>query len=78
MEVGPHAIRVRDQGPGVEPGQLSLMFSRFWRGAHRRDRGAGLGLAICQEIALAHGWTLSARNEAPGLSMTISAASEAS
>lgn len=38
------------------------LFTRFWRGPQRRDEGAGLGLAICQEIAAAHGWALSARN----------------
>ncbi|WP_434573925.1 hypothetical protein [Pseudomonas sp. Z3-8] len=34
--------------------QLSQVFARFWRGTHRRDHGAGLGLAIRQEIARAH------------------------
>ncbi|MGY2461218.1 sensor histidine kinase [Vreelandella sulfidaeris] len=67
LEIQGNTITVRDRGPGVEPEQLSLLFSRFWRGAHRRDHGAGLGLAICQEIAMAHGWTLSAHNAHPGL-----------
>jgi signal transduction histidine kinase len=31
---------------------MSSIFARFWRGPHRRDKGAGLGMAICQEIAL--------------------------
>ncbi|MEL7893702.1 sensor histidine kinase [Vreelandella neptunia] len=71
MEIQENIITVRDRGPGVEPEQLALLFSRFWRGAHRRDHGAGLGLAICQEIAMAHGWELSAHNASPGLMMTI-------
>lgn len=71
MEIKENTITVRDQGPGVEPEQLSMLFSRFWRGAHRRDHGAGLGLAICQEIAMAHGWALSAQNAHPGLIMTL-------
>lgn len=58
---------VRDIGPGVDAAQLPLLFERFWRGAHRRDHGAGLGLAICQEIALAHGWLLTAERAEPGL-----------
>ncbi len=53
------------------PEHLSMLFTRFWRGAHRRDHGAGLGLAICHEIALAHNWMLSAENSNPGLKMTI-------
>ncbi len=65
-------IRVRDWGPGVSSEQLSLLFTRFWRGAHRRDHGAGLGLAICQEICAAHGWTLTAENADPGLMMQVS------
>ncbi|KIN15850.1 ATP-binding protein [Vreelandella titanicae] len=71
MEIQSNMITVRDRGPGVEPEQLSLLFSRFWRGAHRRDHGAGLGLAICQEIAMAHGWVLSAHNAHPGLIMKL-------
>lgn len=65
-------VRIRDWGPGVETAQLPLLFTRFWRGAHRRDHGAGLGLAICREIAGAHGWTLSAEQAHPGLAMTVS------
>ncbi|WP_447042860.1 ATP-binding protein [Vreelandella sp. H-I2] len=78
MEIQGNTITVRDRGPGVEPEQLSQLFSRFWRGAHRRDHGAGLGLAICQEIAMAHGWTLSARNAHPGLIITLCRENEAS
>lgn len=67
VEIEPEAVCVRDWGPGVDAAQLPLLFERFWRGAHRRDHGAGLGLAICQEIALAHGWQLSAERAEPGL-----------
>lgn len=72
------AVTVRDCGPGIDAEQLPLMFERFWRGAHRRDQGAGLGLAICQEIALAHGWRLIAERAEPGLRFRLSAASLAS
>lgn len=60
-------ITVRDRGPGIEDAQLPKLFDRFWRGAHKRDTGAGLGLTICREIALAHGWGLSAHKMQPGL-----------
>jgi signal transduction histidine kinase len=72
VDVGAAALSVRDWGPGVSEEQLPKMFARFWRGAHRRDQGAGLGLAICQEIALAHGWTLSVHRAEPGLRMSVS------
>jgi len=72
VEVGASALSVRDFGPGVTPDQLPRLFARFWRGAHRRDHGAGLGLAICQEISQAHGWTLAARHGGPGLRLVVS------
>ncbi|WP_149195732.1 ATP-binding protein [Luteimonas suaedae] len=72
VEVDAETVTVRDSGPGVDPQHLSQMFSRFWRGAHRRDQGAGLGLAICREIALAHGWVLSAHRADPGLLLRLS------
>ncbi|TYT27583.1 HAMP domain-containing protein [Luteimonas viscosa] len=72
VEVDAATVTVRDSGPGADPQQLSQMFSRFWRGAHRRDQGAGLGLAICREIALAHGWVLSAHGADPGLLLRLS------
>lgn len=66
------SLNVRDWGPGADEEQLSRMFVRFWRGEHRRDHGAGLGLAICQEIAVAHGWTLAAQRAEPGLRFVLS------
>jgi signal transduction histidine kinase len=64
-------LAVKDQGPGVSAEQLPRIFERFWRGPERRDNGAGLGLTICQEIALAHGWRLQARCPAKGLEVLL-------
>jgi signal transduction histidine kinase len=64
--VRPGHIAVRDCGGGFPAVDTALLFKRFWRGAHRRDEGAGLGLSICREIASAHGWALSAMNVAFG------------
>lgn len=63
----PDRITVRDWGHGVDEVQLSQLFNRFWRGEHRRELGAGLGLAICREIALNHDWLLTAQRMEPGL-----------
>lgn len=65
-------VTVRDFGPGVDVTHLPLLFERFWRAAHRQDHGAGLGLSICQEIALAHGWLLTAERAEPGLRFRLS------
>jgi len=61
-------IEVPDDGPGFPPGFLPHAFERFRRpdtGRSRDDGGAGLGLAIVQAIASAHGGVAAARN-APG------------
>jgi signal transduction histidine kinase len=50
---------------------MPMLFKRFWRGAKRRDDGAGLGLAICAEIARVHGWTINVCNKHPGAEFTI-------
>jgi signal transduction histidine kinase len=67
LSVSADRLSVLDQGPGIPAEHLPLIFDRFWRGAARREDGAGLGLAICHEIALAHGWRLQARNHDRGL-----------
>jgi two-component system sensor histidine kinase KdpD len=55
------AIEVRDRGPGLEPGEETRVFEKFYRGGSRKDRhGAGLGLTIARGIVQAHGGTLTA------------------
>ena len=72
VDVRANGLSVRDEGDGIPPEHLPDLFKRFWRGAARRDTGAGLGLAICQEIALAHGWSLVARNGGTGAEFLVS------
>jgi signal transduction histidine kinase len=55
---GSLVIDVRDCGPGFPPDFLPHAFERFRRpdqGRARSAGGAGLGLAIVQAIAVAHG-----------------------
>lgn len=59
-------LSVRDHGPGIEPGDLPLVFDRFYRSVSSRSvPGAGLGLAVVREIALGHGGDVTAE-AAPG------------
>ena len=58
---------VSDQGRGFPPDFLPHAFERFSRADHARTGGgAGLGLAIVDAIARAHGGTAHAANADPG------------
>ena len=62
-------IEVRDDGPGFPAEFLPHAFERFRRpdsGRSRDDGGAGLGLAIVQAVAAAHGGVAAARNKPGG------------
>jgi len=57
---------VRDRGPGFDPNEQQHIFEKFYRGQRTRASGAGLGLAICQAIAQAHGGSIEASNRMGG------------
>jgi two-component system sensor histidine kinase MprB len=59
-------LSVRDHGPGIDGLDLPHVFDRFYRAPTARAMpGSGLGLAIVQNVATAHGGTVSAA-AAPG------------
>lgn len=47
-------ISVKDRGPGIPESQRASVFEPYSRNDHSGQRGAGLGLALCQAIATAH------------------------
>ena len=60
-------FEVSDRGPGIPPGDEPRIFDRFYRGANASPRdGAGLGLAICLAIAVAHGGTIESKRRMGG------------
>jgi two-component system, OmpR family, sensor histidine kinase KdpD len=59
-------MEVRDRGPGFDPGEEQHIFEKFYRGHRAHTVGAGLGLAICQAIAQAHGGSILASNRLGG------------
>ena len=66
---GTAVITVSDAGEGLDEETLEHAFERFWRADPNRARssgGVGLGLAIVDAIARAHGGTVSAENRPEG------------
>lgn len=68
-------IAVDDEGPGVSPDELDVMFDAGWRGDPARTpgggEGAGLGLAIVDGIAQAHGGFASAEHLTEGFRVAV-------
>ena len=48
------SVSVADQGPGIPPEDRQHIFKRFWRRKGSASHGAGLGLAIVEQIMKAH------------------------
>lgn len=49
------SLEVRDDGPGVAPERRSEIFKPYFT---TQKQGTGLGLAVVQQIILAHGWEI--------------------
>ena len=62
-------LDISDRGPGLNAGDESRIFEKFYRGQRktgRETRGAGLGLPICKAIIRAHHGTITASNRMDG------------
>jgi signal transduction histidine kinase len=66
---GHACIRTHDEGPGIPTAEQARVFERFYRGRESRG-GAGLGLALCREIALRHRGEIELAS-APGAGTTV-------
>jgi two-component system sensor histidine kinase ChiS len=55
-------ITVQDDGPGIPPDEVHLVFDRYRHGPN----GTGLGLAICKEFVELHGGEIWAENAVEG------------
>ena len=52
---GTATLEVRDDGPGVPPERRQEIFKPYFT---THQKGTGLGLAVVQQIVLAHGWEI--------------------
>ncbi|HWO18359.1 MAG TPA: HAMP domain-containing sensor histidine kinase [Kofleriaceae bacterium] len=67
-------LAVRDWGPGIDPDEHEQIFDRFYRARAIRlkpIRGSGIGLALVQHIARAHGGDVTVTSQ-PGEGSTFS------
>jgi signal transduction histidine kinase len=56
------ALEIRDNGPGVPAGQRAEIFKPYFT---TQKTGTGLGLAVVQQIVLAHGWEIECLPNSP-------------
>ena len=59
-------VTVADRGPGIPPAEQQRIFDKFYRASGAPVGGAGLGLAICRGIIMAHGGRLFVQNREGG------------
>ncbi len=64
-------IAVEDRGPGFADGDVGRVFEPFYRGERRGQGSLGLGLALVQRIARAHGGHAFAENTGSGARVGI-------
>jgi signal transduction histidine kinase len=64
-------VRMRDYGPGIPEDELERVKMKFYKG-NSKERGSGIGLAVCDEIIKYHGGDLTLSNaEGGGTLVTI-------
>ena len=64
-------ITVRDHGCGIPEDELPHIKERFYKGSGK-ERGSGIGLAVCDEIVARHGGSLTIENaEGGGVLATV-------
>ena len=57
------SLEIRDDGPGVPPERRQEIFKPYFT---TNLKGTGLGLAVVQQIVLAHGWEIECLANEPG------------
>jgi signal transduction histidine kinase len=64
-------ISIRDYGPGIPPAELPFVKNKFYKGSSK-ERGSGIGLAVCEEIVERHVGELNIANaDGGGVCVTV-------
>lgn len=67
-------VVVKDQGVGLAPGDLTVLFQKYGQSRNLKAQGlqgVGLGLYVTRLLAEAHGGSVSADSTGPGLGTTV-------
>ena len=59
-------VSIRDYGEGVPHDELDNIKMKFYKGSNSKDRGSGIGLAVCEEIVKYHGGNMELQNAQSG------------
>lgn len=66
---GSFEVRFDDEGPGIDPDKVTKIFQPFYT---EKQRGVGMGLAVCLRIITAHDGTIrAASRQGGGATMTV-------
>ena len=60
-----YSVVIRDHGPGIPPAELPMVKRKFYKGSSK-ERGSGIGLAVCEEIVTRHNGSLDIVNAVGG------------
>jgi len=72
METDASTVSISDTGPGIPDGERDKVFRRFYRlEQSRSSKGSGLGLALVKAIAQFHNATVTLKDNAPGLTVSL-------
>ena len=64
---GSHTVEVADNGPGIPPEDIELIFEPFFRSErHRQIKGTGIGLSLVKSILNLHHIALSVESPKQG------------
>jgi signal transduction histidine kinase len=62
VEPGWTRVEIRDDGNGIEPSRIAVIFDPFTRGS-AESPGLGIGLSLARRLAELHGGTITARSD---------------